>query len=312
MCVSILLTALFVISSFYVAVDVLVMLVVSVYFVYKDKKILFPVVRSFVLILAPLVLLALYQSRVIADPFWLLVRAWEQTRNPAALTTFILSSGLILFLVPFGITQFLKTKTPLRIIGITFAILPILLYFSGIHTYLGIPVFRLLQPAAYVFLAAIVVEALNVRKHLLISLIAVFVIFQIPGLVIELQARVNEYYLNSHLNYLDRDVYDGLMYLKNQRHEKNVLAVHTLESFVPVISGHRVYEGHATLTLDYKEKIDKTIAFYTNKMSENEAYSLVVNNTIGFILWEKRFGSPPNYSFLKILYENPKLIIFTL
>ena len=169
-----------------------------------------------------------------------------------------------------------------------------------------------MQPAGYVFLAAIATEALAGKKRIFLLLVSIYVLLQIPGLGMEIKSRVNEYYLNSHLNFLDRDVYDGLLFLKDQPHDKNVLAVHTLESFVPVVSGHSVFEGHATLTLDYKEKIDKTIAFYTNKMSEIDAYTLLKNNNIDYILWEKRFGEAPRYSFFRLLYENPKLVIFTL
>ena len=140
-----------------------------------------------------------------------------------------------------------------------------------------------------------------------------FLGLQVPGLLLGIGSRVNEYYLNSQLNFLDTNVYKGLIYLKGQPHDNGVLAVHTLESLVPVVSGHTVFEGHATLTVDYKTKIDATIAFYKGTMTPIDAYTFLQQNNIGYVLWEKRFGSPvflTSYPFLQTLYDNPGLVIY--
>lgn len=315
-------TLLFTVSAFFAAVDIAVFGVVFTYYLFVAKTIRFnkTIIISTVAVLLPVVLLGFYQKSVLDHPFWVGVRLWEQTRTPALIGTFLLSSGAIAFLLPFGILKFLKQATPIRVTGVVYAFLPILLYFSPVPGLLGMPAFRLLEPPAYVFFGSIAVVAISVlagsvrRKWLTpFILFSLFLALQIPGLILGIQSRVNEYYLNSQLNFLDKNVYNGLIYLKNQPHDTNVLAVHTLESLVPVVSGHSVFEGHATLTLDYKTKIDSTIAFYGRTMTPEQAYDFLQKNNIGYVLWEKRFGNPVllgSYPFLQILFDNPGLTIY--
>ncbi len=327
---AVVLSALFTSSTFYVATDLFIFFVIACYYglIFHRKSFVAAITISFILLAVPLGGLAWSQLQLLSHPFWQFVREWEKTRQTITIPTFLLSGGVITLLIPFGITSFLKKEAPLKTLGFVYAFLPIMLYFSPLSKLLQIPSFRLLQPPAYVFFGAIAIEGITVMTRFLGSrlslerkakpfyaILTLFLALQIPGLVIELRSRINEYYLNSHLNYFDREVFDGLMVLKGQTHDKNVLAVHTLESFVPVISGHSVYEGHATLTLDYKNKIDKTIAFYTRKMTPDKGRELLRSNNLGFVLWERRFGDPQAlatyYPFLKVLSENPKLVIYT-
>lgn len=320
---SVTVTSLFVLSAFFAAIDLSVFGVVLIYYVLTVKAIRLnrTIVVSAVVILLPVTLLALYQKSILDHPFWVAVRLWEQTRSAAAVGTFLLSSGAIVLLLPFGILRFLKKAPPIRVVGAVYAFLPILLYFSPLPGIMGIPSFRLLQPPAYVFFGAIAAVAIGVLAHRLGRskrltyhiLLCVFLAIQIPGLLLGIRSRINEYYLNSQLNFLDVNVYNGLVYLKDQPHDKNVLAVHTLESLVPVVSGHNVYEGHATLTVDYKTKINTTRAFYSRAMTPSAAYGFLSKNTIGYVLWEKRFGTPiflSSYPFLQTLYDNPSLVIY--
>lgn len=313
--------SLFTVSAFFAAVDLTVFGVVLLYYLLFAKTIRFnkTIIISTVAVLLPVILLGFYQKSILDHPFWVSVRLWEQTRTATAIGTFLLSSGAIAFLLPFGILKFLKKATPIRVTGVVYAFLPIVLYFSPIPGLLGIPSFRLLEPPAYVFFGSIAVVAISAlagsvrRKWFTPSILfSLFLALQIPGLILGIQSRVNEYYLNSQLNFLDKNVYNGLLYLKTQPNERAVLTVHTLESLVPVVSGHNVYEGHATLTLDYKKKIDSTIAFYDRTMTPSDAYRFLQKNNIGYVLWEKRFGSPPftsSYPFLSPIFDNPGLSI---
>lgn len=314
---------LFVISAFFAAVAIAVFGVVLIYYHFASKTIRFnkTIIISMVAVMLPIALLAVYEKSVLNHPFWVSVRLWEQTQAATTIGTFLVSSGIIVLLLPFGILPFLKKATPIRVTGVVYAFLPIVLYFSPIPGLLGMPAFRLLQPPAYVFFGAIaamgiafLANRLGKSKWLTFPiLLGIFIAFQIPGLLLGLQSRVNEYYLNSQLNFLDTNVYNGLRFLKTQPHERAVLAVHTLESLVPVVSGHSVYEGHATLTVDYKTKIASTIAFYDRTMTPNDAYNLLSKNNIGYVLWEKRFGRPVflgSYPFLQILFDNKGLTIY--
>lgn len=320
---SITVTSLFVISAFFAALAIAVFGVVLLYYLLFTKTIRFNkmIIISIIVGLLPVVLLGFYQKSVLDHPFWVGVRLWEQTRGSAPIGTFLLSSGVIALLLPIGILKFLKKATPIRVTGVVYAFLPIVLYFSPIPGLLGMPAFRLLQPPAYVFFGAIaamgiafLANRLGKSKWLTFPiLLGIFLAFQIPGLLLGLQSRINEYYLNSQLNFLNKNVYNGLVYLKAQPHNTNVLAVHTLESLVPVVSGHSVYEGHATLTVDYKTKIASTIAFYARTMTPADAYRFLQENTIGYVLWEKRFGGPPlssSYPFLSPIFDNPGLVIY--
>lgn len=320
---SVTITSLFVISAFFAAMDLVVFTVVLIYYVFAVKAIRLnkTIIVSAATVVLPVVLLAVYQQSILAHPFWAAVRLWEQTRFGATAGTFLLSSGAIVLLLPFGIPAFLKKATPIRVVGFVYAFGPIFVSFSPLPQIMNIPSFRIFQPPAYVFFGAIAAVAIHVltrrlrrwQRQAYLVVLTVFLAMQIPGLVLEIRSRVNEYYLNSHLNFLDANVYDGLVYLKGQPHDKGALAVHTLESFVPVVSGHSVYEGHATLTVDYKTKIDATLAFYSRSMTPNDAYDFLSKNNIGYVLWEKRFGDPvflPSYPFLQTLYDNPSLVIY--
>lgn len=331
---AIILSLLMTVSTFYVFTNLLIFCVsVLLLALLARSDLASSFIRHMVLglfiCLAPISILTVFQWQLLSHPFWQLVRQWEATQSPTSIQTFLLSAGFIVILIPFGLKSFLSKATPLRVLGAVYAFLPIGLYFFGFAKFTQTPSFRLLQPPAYVFFAAIAIEgiavttaflrsrlSLKLNGKLFYGILSLFLIFQIPGLFIELRERINEYYLNSHLNFLDRDVYNGLMVLKNQTHDKNVLAVHTLESFVPVVSGHNVYEGHATLTMDYKTKIEKTIDFYTKKMTREEGKSFLDSNNIGYVLWESRFGNPKDissyYTFLWVLYENPKITIFSI
>ena len=141
-----------------------------------------------------------------------------------------------------------------------------------------------------------------------------FLMIQFPVLSVELSKRIHEYYMNSHLNYIDVDVLDALLYLKKQPHAKNALAFNTLETLVPVISGHTVYVGSSTLTFDYVRKISETFQFYSLKLPPDQAQLFLKNNNIGYVIWSRNFGDYHTlisyYPFLHIEYINSAIVIF--
>ncbi|MBI3559966.1 hypothetical protein HY087_02475 [Candidatus Gottesmanbacteria bacterium] len=324
---SLVLSLLFTMSSFYVAVNVGVFcLAVGLMRVLYGRPIRMKTLAiSLGIILVPLMWLGLTQGAILSHPFWQQVRVWETTRTPTSLSTFILSMGMITPFLLLGVRRYLRTPSAIRVVGFLYAFVPVILYVTNVSERVGIPSFRLLQPGAYVVFGAVAMEGMESiarrfkprnSRAVLVLILIVYTLLQLPGLVAEIQKRTNEYYLNSHLNFLKADVYEGLMFLSRQPKNKAVLAVHTLESFVPVVSGFAVYEGHATITMDYKSKIEKTIAFYYRKIRPEDAKKLLSTNNIGYVLWEKRFGDAgilsDYYPFLQKYYENPALVIFTI
>ena len=319
------LIALFATSSFYVAVDMAVFVVASCIVVVQTRSLRLAklIVLIFVFLAMPLAILSRTQVELLRDPFWQFVRNWEANQPIIDFGTFFRSMGLLALLLPIGIGPFLKRGGTLRTIGAIYAFGQIALYFSPIPRWFGLPSFRILQPPAYVFFGAIAASGLSViasigkRKQKLLFGVFVtgFLLLQIPGLVSEVQARINSYYLNSNLNFVDRQTYEGLLYLKKLPRERTVLAFHTLETLVPAISGQRVYAGHGTLTIDYATKIGNVAAFYSLALKEGEARRFLTDNTIGYVLWQKDMGDAQalerHYGFLVREYENPSLTIFS-
>lgn len=316
---------LFATSTFYVAVDMAVFLVASTLVIVQTRslKLTKLITLIFVFLAVPLALLFQTQVALLKDPFWQFVRNWEANQPTVDFGTFFRSMGPLALLLPIGIGPFLRRGGVLRTIGAIYALGQIGLYFSPIPKWLGLPAFRILQPPAYVFFGAIAVSGFEVlaeigrRKRTLLFgvFVAGFLVLQIPGIVSEIQARVNSYYLNSSLNFVDRRVFEGLLYLKKLPHQKNVLAFHTLETLVPAISGHRVYAGHGTLTIDYATKIGAVAAFYSFALKEDEARRFLADNNIGFVLWQNDLGDAAtverHYPNLARMYENPSLTIFS-
>jgi len=158
--------------------------------------------------------------------------------------------GPILILALLGLIPYFKRGGILRTLGFVYTITPILLYFSPIPTILSFPRFRLMQPPAYIFLAASSVETLcypyelisflrKKKRQLVIFfvLLCVYLGFQIPMIRVEIAARNDNYTLLSWMNFLDRSVYDGVMQLKKLPSDgKIILSINNLELLIPVLS----------------------------------------------------------------------------
>jgi len=320
--------ALFVINPVYVFIDGLVLAVSSILLVALNRKVLLSLrlFFSMLLIFLPTIPLLAIQLQTFSHPFYQYFRMWEASIPPINIPTFLLTSGILTILVPLGIAPFLKNANPLRITGAVFALLPILLYFSPLPRLLTIPSFRILQPPAYVFLAAMGIEGIRLVSHALHIIVKVrttrvfstltvlVLILQLPLLWQELYAKTHDYVLNSPMNYVDHDIYDALLFLRSLPQGKNALATGNLELLVPVISGKTVYSGHRSLTYEYEQKIAHVASFYYLLYSANEAQAFLSDNNIGYILWSREYNwqrALERYPFLHIMYENPRLVLFS-
>lgn len=318
------LSFLFVISAFFALMNFLVFTTATIwsFLAHKNKNILKKTFIVLFVMLLPIIPIAFYQANILNSPFWRAVRIWETNIQPVDLLTFLLSFGLIIFILPFGLPGFLKKPGFLKITGFFYIFLPLLFYFSPLPRMLAMPYFRLLQPPAYVFLGIIACEGLIMfskffkkqRKAAFGAFLTFYLIFQVPGLAREIQARKNEYYLNSPLNFLDKGAYEGLVYLKTLPRNKIVMAIGTIENLIPVISGHTVYVGHATLTIDYKRKIKEVSDFYLQKVNSDQGLVFLKNNKIAYLVWQNKDGDPKSllnyYQFLEVIFQNSKLTIF--
>ncbi len=309
-------TFLFIIAPVYFLVDTLVIFLGLVYF--GNLKLFTPLLFS----LATALPIVIHEKQAFSHFFYQWMRSWETSFAPVAPLTLLLSMGAVVPLVFVGLKSFFSVKSPLRIFGGLFAFAPILIYFSTLPALFKLPVFRFLQPPAYVFLGAmsylgvIAIGNLfkkNLRAWVAAGILAGFFLLQLPPLAIELKEKISSYYLPSPLNYLNKDIYKGLASLKDKQDYRVVLATNNLEFFVPVITGLTTYSAHRTLTYDYDRKVKEVFDFYSGFMKEGQAQEFLTKNNIGYILWNKQDG--PNdlnrfYPFLEVFHENPGLFIF--
>lgn len=121
--------------------------------------------------------------------------------------------------------------------------------------------------------------------------------------------------------YITREEKLALEYLdKNTPEGSGVLASYILGNYIPAHSGNRVYFGHLYQTPNSKEKIDSLSGFYANAFSDEEAKGFLQKNNISYVLWgpdERKITAEEEdvvglkYKFLKAVYENPKVIIYS-
>ncbi len=282
---------------------------------------------SLSIVFLPVIPFLLIQLSTFSQAFYQYFLTWETNMAPTTLPNFLMSTGILTILVPIGLLPFLKVRTPIRILGTVYAILPIFLYFSPIPQLLRIPYHRILQPPAYIFLASYgiysiytIAQGLNsiiklkITKSIFIVLFIVVFILQLPVLWQDLRNKANDYLLVAEPNFIEKYVYQGLLYLKSQPKDKAVLARNFLELFVPVVSGHSVYYGHRSLTFNYQSKHDLADQFYTMNMNQDQASRFLKDNGIGFVVWQISDGDYheflKDYPLLKVIFENPKIVLF--
>lgn len=322
--------ALFIINPVYVFVDGVVLVLASVWFftVRSTRKTHLAIAGILIGIATPTIPLYFYTTHIFSHPYYQYFRQWEASIPPTTFSNFIMATGILSLLVPIGLIPFLRKATPLRIIGTLWALIPIAIYFSPLPKILAIPSFRVLQPPVYVILAAIGVQGIAMLSSFLSSivrqkssqrmfliLLTAIILMQLPVVSMEINHRLSDPILTSPLNYVDRDILNGLEYLATLPNNEATLATNTLELLVPVISGRRVYSGHRSLTYHYDTKVQHVYALYGYGFTQQEARQFLKKNSIDYILWQKDLGDPQrmqtHYPFLKKLWNNDALTIFT-
>jgi hypothetical protein len=322
---SLCMTGLLFINPIYVAVDALVFtmagLIVLLPSISKNtmKKLLFLSLVTGI----PMCIPAIATIQTFSVPFYQYFRWWETTINPTNYIIFLYSMGPIAILSVLGLVGYVKRGGILRLLGFLYTLTPILLYFSPIPDILAIPKFRLMQPPAYIFLGAAAVECFlypdliigyftKIKRTVIFFIIlALYSAFQLPMIQKEMQARLQNVTLDSWVNHLDINLYNGLKTIADDKTQSVVLAFNNLEHLVPVLTGHPVYVGHSSLTYSYSTKIKETADFYSMHMTESEAKQFIESNKIKYILWRKKDGlSPLSYSFLTLRFENSALIVY--
>jgi hypothetical protein len=307
------------INPVYIMVDAAAMAIVTlplIFIKFKVKRV-FRLITVGLIIGLPLIIPVILLSQTFNIPFYQYFRWWESSVLRAPDGKFFYSYGVFGILLLLGIIPYLIKTNLRKTLGLIWAFLPLILYWTSIPQMLSIPYFRLPQPPSYIILGALVVEfiwLISRKKIIFWLLVIILLAYQIPMLKEEIRARTENYTLISWMNHLDKNLYQGLLVLKTFPRDKTVLAFNNLELMVPAITGQQVYAAHRSLTLEYPRKIGEVAMFYTNQMTPDAAVQFLKNNHVGWVLWKKADGDwtafEKNYPFLTKWYENPSLIIY--
>lgn len=112
--------------------------------------------------------------------------------------------------------------------------------------------------------------------------------------------------------YLPVEIKEAFNFLERQKKD-GVLAGYTLGNYLPAHTGKRVYFGHLIQTPKARSKFELLSAFYSGRLREEDALEFLKKNKISFIVLgkEERKIGKPRYRFLKRIYKNSKVEIFT-
>lgn len=115
--------------------------------------------------------------------------------------------------------------------------------------------------------------------------------------------------------YIPKTSYAAIEYIKNNLPKDSAILSHEkygiiIPAFAPTIS----YFGHVTQTMNYREKEQNVIDFFSGRWKEPEAKEFLTRNGINYVYYgwqEKELGeSVVKYPFLKIIYQNNEATLY--
>lgn len=118
-----------------------------------------------------------------------------------------------------------------------------------------------------------------------------------------------------HLNqwfYYSRHVGEAFGYIR-QSTKHGVLSGYILGNYIPAKTNKSVYFGHKIQSPKGNERQLKLQKFYAGLMTEEQAHKFLTDNDISLVVYgaeERRFGGYV-YQFLKLIYSNPEVDIYT-
>jgi len=125
--------------------------------------------------------------------------------------------------------------------------------------------------------------------------------------------RINEAGKTNPWIYQKKEVISAFSFIKNSSFD-GVLAGYYLANLIPFFTGKKVYLGHPNQTPDFNARYLKMSKFYQGKLSNQEAKKFLEENKISLISYsdeEKSFGKINRYSFLKKIFSNAVIEIFS-
>lgn len=248
--------------------------------------------------------------------------AWDVSQQLHYPLSFILLTiGPILLFGPFGLVNFLRSLTPLKLLVSFLFLVSWSFFFLPFAPLFGTSNVRFLTPLVYpVFgvLAILGMESLaafksKLKKKLIFGGLLLLLLLFLPANKFFFQRQL---IFDPYLTYLPLPVYEGLQFLDAQPGDRAVLTAPagSLGSFLPIFIKKRVYLGREFFTPKFEEKKALVFRFYEGKMGEGEAKQLLLNNGIGFVFWRDMEGfsleNLLSYSFLQQIFNNQRAVIF--
>jgi hypothetical protein len=217
-----------------------------------------------------------------------------------------------------------KEKNTLESLGYIFVVIGFLGFFLPIYKYTPIPGFRLIFSSTYIFLSIIAFQSIiQIYKMFGKKIFAIIlIIYFIPNIItftntalIESKLLKEPFY---HLAYLPKTLYDALLFLRTQEPKNAVVMgnpVTSTDMLIPGFTGKRTYSGHHLMTLNSEARDKNVTDFLYAWTDQNQAKKFLVDNNIKFVMWTTYSGDvnqiKRDYKFLKVVYENPDVSIFT-
>lgn len=248
------------------------------------------------------------------------VMAWEVAQqNHPALPLVLLTIGPILLFVPFGVREFVRSKTPVRLLVLFLTAWSYLFAATSLATHLGTFNLRFLTPLSYMLFGVLAVQGIREisKKIPFPKFLSHFFIF---GFLLY-SVTITLFILRSFgavdpISYQPNELLEGIKILNQQPDTKAVLTSpsQSLGMIVPCIVDRNVYLGRMFFTPNYEEKITISDQFYQGQMPADRAQRLFLENDIGYILLSAsepyRMENILRYPFLKEMYSNNALTIF--
>lgn len=254
-------------------------------------------------------------------------KIWEAVNQNATTWPFLAASiGPIIIFILFGLLSGnLQKLNPLEIFGLILFTGAYFMFMSPIPAKVGIGNMRFLFPATYIFLGIWAVHGLDFvsakareltgigKKTAYIGLLGLFILLSLPTNVWELSQRWPK--SNSILLYLPEDIYQGFLFLKDQKPPDLVAlgnpASH-MDSLIPPLSGHTSYSGHMLHTINHPLKQQTAMAFYSGGLPDPEKF--LQDNHITYVIFTGYDGTRAEFTtgkkYLSVIYENPGITVY--
>lgn len=152
-----------------------------------------------------------------------------------------------------------------------------------------------------------------VKKNLMI-MVFLAIIPSVPSYFVSIKNQMKEFHTNAFNVYTTRSFWRAAKWMEeNIPFNKVVLSNDLIGQIIPATSGNRVYIGHVVSTLNYDEKKNLMVRFFSGEMGKKEAERFIKEGNIDYIIaaWgeEGRIERAYGEMIVKI-YDNEEVGIY--